>query len=147
VAKRINPALLNYARRIGAMRNGRPDWYLFAEDLAKISRPDLLEEDGAVTRGAGRPKGDADFLAMEVHRVMWAFSVGVAGACRRISRGDKAPLLTRTWRISPPGDEPPSATRDDRPGRLYTKGSRWQGINPKTLESRYWRWRRDEQKR
>jgi hypothetical protein len=144
VAKRIKLAMLDFAKRTGAWRGGRPDWYLALERLAEISKPELLAKDGAMTRGPGRPKDDTDFLAMEVHRVMWAFDVGVAEACRRIGRGDKVPLPTSTWKISP-GDEAASATR--LAGRARTVGSPWKGINAKTLASRYWRWRRAENKR
>jgi hypothetical protein len=130
VAKRIKLAMLDFARRTGAMRGGRPDWYLVAERLAEISKPELLAKDGATTRGAGRPKNDNDFLATEVNRVMWIFGVGAGEACRRIARGDKVPL----------------PTREGKPQR-WTKGSPWAGINHKTLERRYWRWRRDEEER
>jgi hypothetical protein len=129
--KRIKLAMVNFANRIGAMRNGRPDWYAVAVALAEISKPELLAEDGAMTtRGPGRPKNENDFLAMEVHRVMWAFDVGAEEACRRIERGDKVPL----------------ATRPDKPPR-FTFGSPWKGIRCTTLASRYWRWRRAEKER
>jgi len=84
-----------------------------------------------MTRGAGRPKSDDDdFLATEVHRVMWHFDVGVKEACRRIERGDKVPLPTR------PGNPVKS-----------TVGSPWRGIKATTLATRYWRWRRAEKER
>ena len=121
------------------MRGGRPDWYRVAEYLAALAIPELLQEDEAMTRGAGRPKNTGeDFLAMEVHRVMTAFNVGVAEACRRISRGDRVPLLTAPWKVSKDG------TAARMKGRFMTKGSPWKGINPTTLESRYWRWRKAE---
>jgi hypothetical protein len=146
VAKHIKLAMLDFAKRTGAWRGGRPDWYLVAERLAEISKPELLSGDRVATRGPGRPKSDDDFLAMEVHRVMWAFNVGVAQACRRISRGDKVPLATRPWQVSAPTDGgEPSIARQK--GRYVTKGSAWKGIPATTLASRYWRWRHAEQKR
>jgi hypothetical protein len=131
VAKRIKMALVDFAKRLGAMRNGRPDWYLVAEHLAAISNPELLAEDGATTRGPGRPKNGDDFLAMEVHRLMWSFNIGVREACRRISRGDKVPIRKV------------HGTSTDR----WTRGSPWKGTNPGTLEQRYFRWLKDEKKR
>jgi len=131
VAKRIKMALVDFAKRVKAMRNGRPDWYLVAEHLAAISHPELLAEDGATTHGPGRPKNDDDFLAMEVHRLVWSFDVGVREACRRISRGDKVPI--RKVHGAPTG--------------RWTHGSPWKGTNPGTLEQRYFRWLKDEKKR
>lgn len=131
MGKRVKPEMLAFAKRVGAWRGGRPDWYTVAERLAEISKPELLTESVMATRGPGRPKNDdEDFLATEVHRVMWAFNIGVREACRRIDRGDKVPLPTR------PG----------KPAR-WTAGSPWKGTNHGTLESRYWRWRRAESER
>jgi hypothetical protein len=114
------------------MRGGRPDWYRVAEHLAAISQPELLAEDGATTRGPGRPKNEDDFMAMEVHRVMWSFGVGVREACRRIARGDKVPI--RKVHGAPTG-------------RWVTLGSPWKGKHPRTLEQRYFRWLKGEKKR
>jgi hypothetical protein len=132
VAKRIKMAMVDFAKRVGAMRNGRPDWYRVAEHLAAISKPELVAKDGATTRGPGRSKNDDDFLAMEVHRVMWAFGVGVRTACRRISRGDKVPIRK---------------VHGGPTGRWMTLGSPWKRTNPGTLEQRYFRWLKDEKKR
>jgi hypothetical protein len=132
VAKRIKPAMIDFAKRVGAMKNGRPDWYLVAEHLAKISKPELLGENGTTTRRPGRPKNDDDFLAMEVHRVMWAFDVGVREACRRIALGWKVPI--RKVHGLPPG-------------RWATRGSAWKGKHPATLEQRYFRWLKGEKER
>jgi hypothetical protein len=134
----------DFAKRIGAMRGDRPDWYRVAEALAAISTPELLG-DGPMSRGAGRPKTNDDFLAMEVHRTMWAFDVGVDEACRRISRGDKVPLPKGPWRVSAPGDGPPTATR--LPGKSATKGSPWAGMKWSTLVRRYKRWKAEEKQR
>jgi hypothetical protein len=49
--RRIRFAMIDFAKRIGAMRGGRPDWYRVAERLAEISKPELLK-DGIMTRGA-----------------------------------------------------------------------------------------------
>jgi hypothetical protein len=77
----------------------------------------------------GRPIKDDDFFAMEVHRVMAASHCGVREACRRIANGWKIPL-------------PP------RKGiKRFTKGSPWQNSNAGTLEQRYFRWLRREEKR
>jgi hypothetical protein len=132
VAKRIKMAMVDFAKRVGAMRNGRPDWYGVAERLAEISKPELVAKDGATTRGPGRPKNDDDFLAMEVHRVMWAFDVGVREACRRISLGRKVPIRKVHGRP---------------PGRWATHGSPWKDKHAGTLEQRYFRWLKGEKKR
>jgi hypothetical protein len=138
--------MVDFAKRIGAVRGGRPDWYRVAVALAKISKPELLAGGRVTTRGPGRPKSDNDFLAMEVHRVMLACDVGVLEACRRISRGDRVPLATPPWQVSAPtdGGEPSIARLK---GKWKTKGSAWKGIPATTLTTRYWRWRRAENER
>jgi hypothetical protein len=139
--RRIRAALLQFAENIRAIRRGRPDWYVVAEKLAEIGRPELLG-DNIMTRGPGRPaKTDNAFLAVEVHRVMWTHGVDVAEACRRISRGsDKAgdKLPVRVWSLS---EGAPTSI----PG--YTHGSPWRGIKWQTLERRYWKWRKAEEAR
>jgi hypothetical protein len=82
----------------------------------------------------GRPLKDDDFFAMEVHRVMQAYGCGVRAACQRIARGgrqDKVPVSF--W------------PRDRR--QHYTVGGPWKGLNAGTLEQRYFRWLRREEKR
>jgi hypothetical protein len=130
--RRIRASLLKFAERIGATRGGRPDWYRVAETLAEMFVPELVAEDKTMTRGPGRPKNDDDFLAMEVHRVMLVFDIGVEEACRRISRGDKVPGV-RLWSPGKPAQD------------ASTVGSPWKGTKPGTLEQRYWRWKKAEQ--
>jgi hypothetical protein len=77
----------------------------------------------------GRRQKDDDFLAMEVHRVMRAYDCGVRAACQRIAQGKKVPL-------------PPRSDGKKR----YTIGSPWRGTNAGTLEQRYFRWLRREEK-
>ena len=147
VKRRIRRALLDFAERIGAVRSdGQADWYRVCEYLAEISKPELLEDD-TMTSGAGRPKNDDDFLAMEVHRVMWAFNIGVEKACKHIEAGTPVPLLTAPWTL-----KDGKATMLE--GRWATgsrseeiKASPWQGINAGTLAQRYWRWRKAEKER
>jgi hypothetical protein len=78
----------------------------------------------------GRRQKQDDFFAMEVHRVMRAYGCGVRAACQRIAQGKKVPLLSRS---------------DGK--KRYTVGSPWQGTNAGTLEQRYFRWLRREEKR
>jgi hypothetical protein len=135
--------MLDFARRIGAVRGDRLDWRRIAEHLAASSRPELLK--GPMTRGAGRPKNDDDWLAMEVHRVRGAHGVSVEEACQRISRA-KPPGAGRRLRPDQERNAVPLRTR--RGGKeQWTIGSRWMGINAGTLEQRYWRWRRAEKAR
>jgi hypothetical protein len=54
MAKSLKPGLLRFATAIGAVRNRKPDWYLVAEELARIAVPELLEEQPAA-RQPGRP--------------------------------------------------------------------------------------------
>ena len=129
MAKRIRQAMVDFAKHIGAMRGGRPDWYRVAEALAAIAKPELMKGEAKDTH-LGRPKNDDDFLAVEVQRVMWTFDVGVREACRRIARGYKVPLPTL------PGKPP-----------RWTVGSPWKGTKPGTLEQRYFRWWKLEQER
>ncbi len=126
MGKRIKPGLLAFAQGLGAVKGGRPDWYRVAEHLASEFLPELLvgEPD---TRGEGRPRSDLDWLAMEVVRVMGVFNCGQKVACRKIARGDKVPLV-------------------GKPNR-FTKGSRWKGENPGTLEQRFQRWKDREKER
>ena len=142
VAKRvIKPAMVDYAKTIGAMRSGKPDWYLVVENFAQRLYPELLDDDDgrAKRRGPGRPAlTDDDFLAAEVHRVRDAFNVSVLKACRSIERGDAVPLLR------------PRVERDGtrrKTGLSYTVGSPWQGIKHTTLEQRYCRWLKREKAR
>ena len=87
-----------------------------------------------MAKARGRPQNDADFFAMEVHRVMRAYDCGVRAACVRIARGkkqDKVPL--------------PSAGRKGRP--THTVGSPWKDQKARTLETRYERWLKREKER
>ena len=141
--RRIRRALLDFAERIGAVRSdGQADWYRVCEYLAEISKPELLEDD-TMTRGPGRPKNEDDLLAMEVHRVMWAFDVGVQKACEHISAGSDVPLQSAPWTISKDGT--PERVAPEK--RWATAGSPWQDINAGTLAQRYWRWRKAEEDR
>jgi hypothetical protein len=114
MAKRIRPAMLRYAEILGAMKNGRPDWYHVAEELARIAVPELLQEDSPAGDGPGRPRANFDWLAMEVHRVMAAYDCGVRTACKKIALGRKADKLAL----------PRTATRG---AGWYTVGSPWKG--------------------
>jgi hypothetical protein len=144
VAKRIRLRMLEFAKRIGAVRgDGQADWYYVAETLAAMLMPELLEEDEVMTRGAGRPRNEDDFLAMEVHRVMWVFDVGVEKACDHISAGTPAPLLTAPWTLAQDGT--PERVSPEK--RWAAGGSPWQGIKAGTLAQRYWRWRKAEKER
>jgi hypothetical protein len=135
MAKQIKPGMLRFAKDIGAIKNGKPDWYLVAELLARIAVPELLEETPAAPL-PGRPKlADNDFLAMEIRRVMATSACGEREACRRIARGDLVRSPVSLWRG--PGDRV----------TVYTKGSPWKGQNPLTLEGRYARWKRAEKAR
>lgn len=80
----------------------------------------------------GRPLNDDDFFAMEVHRVMQAYGCGVRAACQRIARGGRQYKVP----LSPRGKV-----------RRYTVGSPWKDTNAGTLEQRYFRWLRREEKR
>src|SRR5215213_7016317 len=103
MAKRIRPAMLRFAKEIGAWKGNRPDWYLVAEQLAEIAVPELLSEEPS-GRGPGRPPAPErgihdrdDFFAAEVHRVQWSFGCGVKEACCIIAKGSKkVPLPTRS---------------------------------------------------
>jgi hypothetical protein len=139
--------MLNFARRSGAMRGGRPDWYLVAERLASISNPELVAEDAAVTRGPGRPSKSSDFLAdeddflaTEVNRVMWAFNIGVKEAAKRISRGDKVPLSAHA-------EQRARLSSGRKSGALFTVGSQWKGLTAGQIEGRYNRWLKREKDR
>ena len=131
MAKRIKPAMLRYAANIpGAIKkNGRPDWYLVAEELAQLFIPELLQEDTVIARGPGRPKGNDDFFAADVHWMMQSAECGVAEACRKLSLGDQMQVPSR------PGT------------RRYIKTDRYKGKNPDTLEQRYFRWLKREKER
>lgn len=80
----------------------------------------------------GRPINDDDFFAMEVHRMMQAYGCGVRAACQRIARGGRR-------------DKVPLPSRDGI--QRYTVGGPWKGLNAGTLEQRYFRWLRREEKR
>ncbi len=129
MAKRITAAMLEFAKQLGATKNGRPDWYIVAEQLAAIAVPELLYDNGLKKCGSGRRPKNYDFLAMEVHRVMWINNCGVRAACRKIAKGDKVPLPARNG------------------VKRYIIGGPWKGENPGTLETQYWRWFEREEKR
>jgi hypothetical protein len=77
MAKQIKPGMLRFAKALGAMKNGRPDWYLVAEELAAVAAPELLKGEPVASRPAGRPKSKKpddesdEVLAIEIDYLKW----------------------------------------------------------------------------
>jgi hypothetical protein len=132
--KRIRPGMVAFADKIGAMKGGRPDWYLVAERLAEITLPELLVEQPS-GRGPGRPLRGDFLLAWEIHRTMAEYRCSARKACQRITQGKNE--KSETW------NRLPLPTREGLKPR-YTVGSEWREANPSTLYQRYLRWKKLE---
>ena len=83
--KRIKSGMTKFARELGAMRGKRPDWYLVAEHLAGIARPDLL--DSPSNKGPGAPGIDWTMLFFDVDLVMRQKRCTITEACKELCRG------------------------------------------------------------
>ena len=87
------PGMREFAKQIGAMRSGQPDWYAVAEHLAEIARPDLLK-DPPVSRPVGRPKKRRFWLYADVTLVMQQKGCSVIEACRLLAKGELPRRIT-----------------------------------------------------
>jgi hypothetical protein len=85
-SKRIATGMIEFAKQNGAMRGGRPDWYVVAEILAVLARPDLLN-DYSASRSVGREKGPWPFLFVDVQEVRRQKHCSILKACEHLSAG------------------------------------------------------------
>jgi hypothetical protein len=105
VAKQIRQGMLDLAKQIGAMRKGKPDWYMVAEYFAAIAHPELLESP-PISRPVGRPKKNRIWLVYDVN-LLRLTGCTIKEACRRLADGEcpnrvSWPMLdgtTRTGRM------------------------------------------------
>jgi hypothetical protein len=95
--------MLEFAKQIGAIRGGRPDWYVLAEHLAAIAKPDLLK-DPPVSKPVGRPKRETNlsWLYMDVRMMMRRRGRGctIKRACELLAKGERPHRIPVTV---PPG--------------------------------------------
>jgi hypothetical protein len=129
--------MLQFAKDIGAMRNGRPDWYAVAERLAPFAAgefPQLLQDDFPVSRPAHRPrKEDWYWLFRDVDLVRRQRNCTVKKACELLAKGEK-PYRARY-----------TVSAGERHWIRIQSGA-WQGTKAKTLEQRYYEWLRHQKK-
>jgi len=117
--------LVAFAESIGAKRkDGRINWRVVAEALAKKFDPDLLA--AVDDRKQGRPaKADWRWLVDDVHRIMQDQNCSARQACEALTKG------ARPWRVS-------GFTGDGRRIPLRLAGNKlWKGMKAPTLYQRY----------
>jgi hypothetical protein len=128
--KRIRAAMMELAREIGAMRGGRPDWYLVAEHLAEIARPDLLESPPKSNRPTGRPKADGFAIVLDVSAVRREKGCGVVEACKLLAQGE-LPHRVTAHRL------------DGTAVKLRVASRQWKNQDPDTLRVSYYKYLRE----
>jgi hypothetical protein len=125
--------MLQFAKEIGAIHGGRPDWYAVAELLAETFAPQLLK-DGPSSRPAHRPQKENWFwLVHDVELIVRQRGCTVKEACRRLAKGEKPHLVRITVG---PGDR----------RQAQIQSGKWKGTKPRTLEQRYYEWLRSWKK-
>ena len=129
--KRIKSSMLKFARELGAMRGKRPDWYLVAEHLAEIARPDLLD---SPSTGPGRKGNNWFFLVTDVNLVQRQKDCSVEDACGWLVEGYLPHHVTATL---------PDGTQVK--GRAASE--KWKGREPENMRQRYYQCLREWRKR
>ena len=128
--KRIRAAMVELAREIGAMRGGRPDWYLVAEHLAETARPVLLESPPESNRPTGRPKADGYAIVFDVTAVRNEKGCGVREACNLLAQGELPHRVTMR-------------RLDGTAVKLRAASRQWKNQDPHTLRVSYYKYLRE----
>jgi hypothetical protein len=155
MAKQIKPGMLRFAKAMGAMKNGRPDWYLVAEELAAVAVPELLEGEPA-SRPVGRPKRSDDdtALATEINYLKETKKFpSLKKACAHLSVSDFYEQRKQRHVIT-------DVARDSAGKQLFGPDGEvliirkqiklanpWKGIPAETLKRRYQAWLKVEKQR
>ena len=123
--------MLQFAKRIDAVRNGRPDWYAVAEFLAPFAFeqfPELLLDDmSATTRPEGRPAIEYFWLVHDVELIRRQRpGCTVKDAIRLLAKGEAPHRVLMA----------DAGTGERRPARIQS--GPWNGQRPRSLEQRYY---------
>jgi hypothetical protein len=128
--------MLEFAKRLDAVRNGRPDWYAVAEFLTQPFAfeqfPELLLDDmPAKTRPEGRPAIEWYWLVHDVE-LLRRQRPGrtVKGAIKLLTDGEAPHRVLVT----------DAGTGERRPARIQS--GPWKGQKPRSLEQRYFEYKR-----
>jgi hypothetical protein len=123
--------MVEFAKRIDAFRNGRPDWYAVAEFLAPFAFehfPELLRDDmPAKNRPEGRPAIEWYWLVHDVELIRQQRpGYTVKAAIKLLANGEAPHRVLMT----------DAGTGERRPGRIQS--GLWKGQKPRSLEQRYY---------
>lgn len=122
--------MLQFAKEIGAVRNGRPDWYAVAEYLVPFAAgkfPQLLGDDSPASRPAHRPPKENWFWLVHDVNLIIRQKEGctVIEACRLLAKGERP---HRVFAYNQAGES----------REVYIQSGKWRGMKPRTLEQRYY---------
>jgi hypothetical protein len=122
--------MVEFAKCIDAVRNGRPDWYAVAEFLAPFAFehfPELLLDDMPAANGRpGRPAIEWYWLVHDVDLLIRQRKCRtVKVACRLLAKGEE-PYRVRV------------TTGEGKRRAARMQSGPWKGKKPRSLEQRYY---------
>jgi hypothetical protein len=155
MANQPTARMIKLAREIGAIRNGKPDWYRVAEFFAP---PEFLQGAPA-SRPVGRPKNEKpddqsdEVLAIEINHLKWTKKfASVKKACEHLSESGFYERRYVTADVAKDSAGKPLFGPDGK-GSVIQKtktikiANPWKGVPAATLKRRYQAWLKIEKQR